>query len=143
MYKFRSMVVGADQLLDPHDPGWVGSGLLYKLAGDPRVTRVGALIRRFSIDELPQLVNVLLGDMSLVGPRPLAVEPGAFEGVAGKRHTVAPGITGLWQVEGSDPLTYEDMVRLDLAYIASWSLGLDLSLMARTIPALLLRRTLY
>ena len=102
---------------------------------DPRVTRVGRIIRKFSIDELPQLLNVVKGDMSLVGPRPLAVEPDSFGVLDGKRHSVPPGMTGYWQIAGGNGLTYQEMVKLDLAYIQDWSFWLDLRILARTIPA--------
>jgi exopolysaccharide biosynthesis polyprenyl glycosylphosphotransferase len=140
MLKFRSMVVGADRLvIDLRDQN-VTDGLLFKLADDPRVTRVGRHIRRLSIDELPQLLNVLRGEMSLVGPRPLPVEPDAFGALDGKRHSVPPGITGYWQIAGGNDLTYAEMVKLDLSYIQNWSLWLDVLLLFRTLPALLHRR---
>src|SRR5205807_4030032 len=140
MWKFRSMVPGADLLIDRYAYANVAGGLLFKLEADPRVTPVGAVIRRFSIDELPQLFNVLRGDMSLVGPRPLPVDPEAFDQLARRRHDVRPGITGLWQVSGGNALGYEEMIRLDLSYIQGWSLPGDLGLLVRTIPALLVRR---
>lgn len=140
MLKFRSMVVGAERLvIDLRDHN-VSNGLLFKVYDDPRITRIGRLIRRLSIDELPQLWNVIRGDMSLVGPRPLAVEPSDFGPVDNQRHAVRPGITGYWQVSGSNELTYEEMIKLDFAYIENWSLWLDLRLLVRTVPALLHRR---
>jgi exopolysaccharide biosynthesis polyprenyl glycosylphosphotransferase len=140
MLKFRSMVVGAERLIiDLRDQN-VNNGLLFKIYDDPRVTRVGRFIRRLSIDELPQLWNVIRGDMSLVGPRPLPVEPEDFGPIDDKRHRVRPGITGYWQVAGSHELTYEEMIKLDLAYIENWSLWLDVRLLVRTVPALLHRR---
>jgi exopolysaccharide biosynthesis polyprenyl glycosylphosphotransferase len=140
MMKFRSMVVGAERLvIDLRDHN-VSNGLLFKVYDDPRITKVGRIIRRLSIDELPQLWNVIRGDMSLVGPRPLAVEPEDFGPVDNQRHVVRPGITGYWQVSGSNELTYEEMIKLDFAYIENWSLWLDVRLLVRTIPALLHRR---
>jgi exopolysaccharide biosynthesis polyprenyl glycosylphosphotransferase len=140
MLKFRSMVVGAaDQIVDLSDSN-AADGLLFKLHDDPRVTRVGRVIRRFAIDELPQLLNVLKGDMSLVGPRPLAVEPDAFRAADNRRHSVLPGITGYWQISGGNGLTFKEMVKLDLAYVQNWSLWLDLRLLLRTLPALAYRR---
>ena len=139
--KFRSMRVGADQLVGPLAAHNVTDGLLFKMRNDPRVTRVGSIIRRLSIDELPQLWNVLKGDMSLVGPRPLAAEASDFSAMDGRRHCVLPGITGYWQVAGGNGLTYQEMVKLDLAYIQNWSLWLDLRLLAKTIPALVHRRS--
>ena len=140
MLKFRSMVVGAERLIIDLRDHNVSNGLLFKVYDDPRITRVGRLIRRLSIDELPQLWNVIRGDMSLVGPRPLAVEPQDFGPVDNQRHAVRPGITGYWQVSGSNELTYEEMIKLDFAYIENWSLWLDMRLLVRTIPALLHRR---
>ena len=139
--KFRSMQVGADQLVAPLAAHNVTDGLLFKVRNDPRVTRVGSIIRRLSVDELPQLWNVLKGDMSLVGPRPLAAEASDFSVMDGRRHCVLPGITGYWQVAGGNGLTYQEMVKLDLAYIQNWSLWLDLRLLAKTIPALVHRRS--
>jgi exopolysaccharide biosynthesis polyprenyl glycosylphosphotransferase len=141
IWKFRSMVVGADSAnreLARHN---VTTGLLFKIRGDPRVTRVGSILRRLSIDELPQLVNVLRGDMSLVGPRPLAVDPDAFDERATRRHLVRPGLTGPWQVAGANALSYDDMLELDLAYISRWSMSLDLLLLARTVSTVLVGRS--
>jgi exopolysaccharide biosynthesis polyprenyl glycosylphosphotransferase len=140
IWKFRSMVVGADLLQDAHAHLNVNDGLLFKLARDPRVTWIGSVLRRFSLDELPQLFNVLIGDMSLVGPRPLPVAPEEFDAVADQRHSVRPGITGPWQVNGGNALSYGDMVELDLAYISTWSFRSDLVLLLRTLPALIVRR---
>lgn len=140
MLKLRSMVVGADRKIFQLRQLNVTDGLLFKAADDPRVTRVGRVIRKLSIDELPQLWNVVRGDMSLVGPRPLAVEPEDFGLVDDKRHGVPPGITGYWQIAGGNGLSYEEMVKLDLAYIREWSLWLDAYLLMRTVPVLLHRR---
>jgi exopolysaccharide biosynthesis polyprenyl glycosylphosphotransferase len=139
MLKLRSMVVGADRLQAELGDHNVSDGLLFRMARDPRVTRVGRLLRRSSIDELPQLWNVIRGTMSLVGPRPLPVDPTKFDGLATERHDVLPGITGYWQISGGNGLSYEEMIKLDLAYIRSWSLWLDVRLLARTIPALVHR----
>lgn len=140
LLKFRSMVVGADDMADDLMHRKVTDGLLFKVLDDPRVTRVGRILRRLSLDELPQLWNVVRGQMSLVGPRPLAVAPEAFGAMDGKRHSVRPGITGYWQIAGGNGLTYAEMVKLDLAYIQNWSLWLDLRLLVRTVPALISRR---
>jgi len=134
MLKFRSMVVDAEAqlptLLDSSD----GNGVLFKLKADPRVTRVGAFLRRWSLDELPQLVNVLLGDMSLVGPRPpLASEVERYDEWMNRRLLVRPGITGLWQTQGRSDLSWEDSVRLDLYYVENWSLTGDVILLFRTV----------
>ncbi len=138
MYKFRSMVNGAEegkaQLLDMNE----GSGPMFKIHDDPRLTKLGRGIRRMSIDEMPQLVNVLLGDMSLVGPRPaLPEEVGCYTDWDRKRLSVAPGITGLWQVLGRSELSFREMVSLDLNYIWSWTPWLDMSILARTIAAVI------
>ena len=143
MWKFRSMVVGAHELRSEHVDANVNDGLLFKLRDDPRVTRVGRILRRLSIDELPQLLNVITGDMSLVGPRPLPVDPTEFDAVADGRHTVRPGITGPWQVSGANRLSYADMVELDLDYVSRWTLRRDLALLARTLPAVATRRGRY
>lgn len=143
IWKFRSMVSGAESGNGELAQQNVTTGLLFKIENDPRITKVGAIIRRFSVDELPQLVNVLRGDMSIVGPRPLAVDPHAFDERAARRHLVRPGLTGLWQVEGANALSYEDMVELDLAYVARWSMSLDLWLLARTLSAVLVRRSAF
>jgi lipopolysaccharide/colanic/teichoic acid biosynthesis glycosyltransferase len=137
MWKFRTMVVGAEQLRpllvgQSRDPVWLD------LEQDPRVTPVGRVLRRTSIDELPQLVNVLCGHMSLVGPRPLPLEEAArIPGWARSRAGVRPGITGPWQVQGRTRLGFAEMLRLDCEYVRSWSLWTDLWILARTIPALL------
>jgi len=143
IWKFRSMVPGADRMNDRYADANVASGLLFKLPEDPRVTPIGAIIRRLSIDGLPQLVNVLVGDMRLVGPRPLPVDPTEFDEVAARRHAVRPGITGPWQVAGGHVLGYDDMIKLDLAYVDSWSLRRDLWYLAMTIPTILVRRAAY
>ena len=140
IWKFRTMTVGAERaVVDLRDQN-AADGLLFKIEDDPRVTPVGRLLRRLSIDELPQLVNVLRGQMSLVGPRPLAVEPESFAPAERGRHAIPPGITGYWQVNGGNSLTYQEMIKLDLAYIHGWSLWLDVLLLAQTVPALVRRR---
>ena len=117
-------------------------GPLFKIRTDPRITRLGAWLRRWSIDELPQLWNVLRGEMSLVGPRPpLPEEVERYERAWHRyRLDVPPGMTGLWQVNGRSSLSWEDYLRFDLKYVESWSFGLDLSILLRTIPAVLSRR---
>jgi len=138
--KLRTMRPGAHDRRGEVAHAAESTGLLFKVPDDPRVTRVGRVLRRTSVDELPQLLNVLRGDMSLVGPRPLPVEPEAFGPRDGSRHAVRPGITGLWQVRGREAQDYDHMVALDLEYIRDWSLRGDLRILARTVPALV-RRT--
>jgi lipopolysaccharide/colanic/teichoic acid biosynthesis glycosyltransferase len=118
-------------------------GLLFKIRDDPRVFPVGRYLRAFSLDELPQLINVLVGEMSLVGPRPLPAEDGDFLGDVRRRLLVRPGITGLWQVSGRSDLSWDDAVRLDLYYVDNWSLVLDLHTMWRTIGVVLRRKGAY
>lgn len=136
MLKFRSMVVDAESrkadLIDLDE----GNGVLFKMKNDPRVTRVGAVIRRFSLDELPQLWNIVRGDMSLVGPRPpLPEEVAGYSDDATRRLRVRPGLTGLWQVSGRSDLSWEESLRLDLRYVDNWSMALDLAIMWRTARA--------
>ena len=143
MYKFRTMVADADgrKAEYAHLNKFVREGLdarMFKIPGDPRVTRIGRFLRRHSLDELPQLINVLRGDMSLVGPRPLVPEEDAHvEGWARRRLDVRPGMTGLWQVLGRNDIPFDEMVRLDYQYVREWSLGTDLLLLARTVPIVL------
>lgn len=136
MIKFRSMVVDAEaklaQVLSDHG-GHDGNDMMFKQREDPRITRVGRLLRRYSLDELPQLINVVVGDMSLVGPRPpLMAEVEAYEPDAIRRLHVRPGMTGLWQVSGRSDLSWEDTLRLDLRYVDNWSIMLDLQILWRT-----------
>ena len=144
LIKFRSMVPTAErQLIDLTDRNEAG-GVLFKIHQDPRVTRVGGILRRFSLDELPQLWNVLIGEMSLVGPRPpLPSEVELYAEDARRRLLVKPGLTGLWQVSGRSDLTWEESVRLDLYYVENWSLVLDLTIMARTLGAVVAGRGAY
>jgi lipopolysaccharide/colanic/teichoic acid biosynthesis glycosyltransferase len=120
------------------------SGALFKMRNDPRITPVGRFLRRFSLDELPQLINVLRGTMSLVGPRPLPERDyERLEDWHRKRYLVLPGITGLWQVSGRSELDFDDLVRLDFLYLESWSLALDLTILLKTVPAVFTRRGAY
>jgi exopolysaccharide biosynthesis polyprenyl glycosylphosphotransferase len=138
MYKFRSMTDTAEQELAEllHDND--GSGPLFKLKADPRVTRVGRILRKYSLDELPQFFNVLKGDMSITGPRPpLPSEVRNYEGKVFRRLYIKPGITGLWQVSGRSDLSWEDSVALDLRYVENWSVTLDLMIMWRTVKVML------
>ena len=137
MLKFRTMVDGSDQQQRALEHLNEAQGPVFKIKNDPRVTRVGAFLRRFSIDELPQLVNVLRGEMSLVGPRPLPVRDVERIDVQWhkRRFSIKPGITCLWQVNGRSNIAFNDWVRMDLDYIDKWSLGLDLLILVKTIPA--------
>ncbi|HVR70443.1 MAG TPA: sugar transferase [Vicinamibacteria bacterium] len=138
MYKFRTMRQGAEREQDRLARAQAGRTFL-KIERDPRVTAVGGFLRRYSLDELPQLVNVLRGDMSLVGPRP--VLPCDFDKFPKldqlRRFSMPPGVTGLWQVSGRSACTDEQRIALDLTYVDRWSLGLDLSILARTVPVVL------
>ena len=143
MLKFRSMVRDADdikaQLRDQNE----AKGGLFKIPDDPRITRVGRFLRRTSLDELPQLLNVLGGNMSLVGPRPLVEDEDALiEGWQRRRLAVKPGMTGMWQIFGSSRIPMSEMVKIDYLYGANWSLWLDVKILLRTVPYVLRRRGL-
>jgi lipopolysaccharide/colanic/teichoic acid biosynthesis glycosyltransferase len=143
-FKFRTMRNDADQLQADLESLNEASGALFKMRDDPRMTRVGRLLRRYSLDELPQLINVLAGQMSLVGPRPLPQRDfDRLEDWHKKRYLVLPGMTGLWQVSGRSDLDFDDLVRLDFLYLERWSVGLDLSILLKTIPAVFRRRGAY
>ncbi|MCW2830296.1 MAG: hypothetical protein JWP31_988, partial [Aeromicrobium sp.] len=138
MLKFRSMVNDAEQQLHELRARNEGSGPLFKLKQDPRITRIGRLLRKTSIDELPQLVNVLKGEMSLVGPRPaLPSETAEYSEWVWRRLHVKPGLTGLWQVSGRSALSWEESIRMDLQYVNNWNLKLDFAILARTVRAVL------
>jgi exopolysaccharide biosynthesis polyprenyl glycosylphosphotransferase len=144
MFKFRSMCVDAERRLEELRAQNEASGPLFKMRKDPRITRVGGVLRRWSLDELPQLLNVLRGDMSLVGPRPpLPKEVERYEDWQLGRLRAVPGLTGLWQVSGRSEVPFHDMVRLDLHYIRNWSLALDLEILLRTVPTVLTNRGAY
>jgi exopolysaccharide biosynthesis polyprenyl glycosylphosphotransferase len=137
MLKFRTMCVDAEAgLAELATKADAGNGVLFKMRADPRVTRVGRMLRRFSLDELPQLINVFRGEMSLVGPRPpLPCEVAGYEEDAVRRLRVRPGLTGLWQVSGRSDLTWDESLRLDLWYVDNWCLVLDLQILFRTARA--------
>lgn len=144
MFKFRSMVVGAEEQKDAVRHLNEVEGPIFKVRDDPRVTRVGHFIRRLSLDELPQLFNVLIGDMSLVGPRPpLAEEVADYLPWQMKRLSVIGGLTGLWQISGRSDLDFDELCELDIYYIDNWSLAMDVSILLRTIPAALSARGAY
>jgi exopolysaccharide biosynthesis polyprenyl glycosylphosphotransferase len=143
VWKFRTMYVDAEERLAALVDQNESDGLLFKIKNDPRVTPVGRFLRASSLDELPQLINVLLGEMSLVGPRPLPAEDGDFLGDVRRRLLVRPGMTGLWQVSGRSDLSWDDAVRLDLYYVDNWSLTFDLTILWRTIGVVLRTKGAY
>lgn len=144
MWKFRSMVTDADRLMAQLQARNEHDGLMFKMRRDPRVTRVGRVLRRTSLDELPQLFNVLRGDMSLVGPRPpLPEEVASYDATALRRLRVKPGMTGLWQVSGRSDLSWDETIQLDLYYVDNWSFSSDLDVMSRTLRAVVDGRGAY
>jgi lipopolysaccharide/colanic/teichoic acid biosynthesis glycosyltransferase len=141
MYKFRSMVDNAEQMRVEMEALNEMDGPVFKSSRDPRVTFIGKIIRRFSIDELPQLFNVLRGDMSLVGPRPpIPQEVARYERWQRRRLSMKPGMTCLWQISGRNEVSFDDWMKLDLVYIDNWSLLLDLKILLKTVPVVLLGR---
>jgi lipopolysaccharide/colanic/teichoic acid biosynthesis glycosyltransferase len=144
MYKFRSMVMNADDLLAELKDKNEVSGPIFKIRQDPRVTRIGRFLRRYSLDELPQIFNVLKGEMSLVGPRPLPIAQIEKEDLRQlQRLEVRPGITGLWQIRGRSDVSFEKLVRWDIWYINNWSFWLDISILLQTIPVVFRARGAY
>ncbi len=135
IFKFRTMVADAESMLDDLLPANEAQAPLFKIRADPRLTRTGRWRRKYCLDELPQLFNVVTGDMSLVGPRPFVVhEDASITGWARRRLDLAPGITGPWQVLGRNKISYDEMTKLDYLYASNWSLRIDLGLLLRTIP---------
>jgi exopolysaccharide biosynthesis polyprenyl glycosylphosphotransferase len=144
MFKFRTMRPDAESRQGALEPANEAPGALFKIREDPRVTRVGRLLRRFSFDEIPNLLNVLKGEMSLVGPRPLPLRDyELLEPWHRKRYLVLPGMTGLWQIAGRSDLSFDELVRLDFYYIENWSTWLDVTILVKTIPAVVGRRGAY
>lgn len=144
MLKFRTMVTDAEDLVQGLMGSDDGNGVLFKLRTDPRVTRVGAILRRYSLDELPQLLNVVRGEMSLVGPRPpLPQEVARYEEEMHRRFLVKPGLTGLWQISGRSDLSWEESIRMDLRYVENWSLTFDLMILVKTLRAVVHGRGAY
>ena len=139
IFKFRTMVPNAEKMMAQLEGHNEVSGPVFKIKKDPRITPIGKVLRRTSIDELPQLFNVLKGDMSLVGPRPLPVRDyeGFSEDWQRRRFSVRPGITCLWQVSGRSSLPFEQWMKLDLQYMDEWSLWLDMKILAQTVSAVL------
>jgi exopolysaccharide biosynthesis polyprenyl glycosylphosphotransferase len=144
MLKFRTMVADAAALQPALEDANEAEGALFKIRDDPRVTRVGRVLRRLSIDEIPQIVNVFKGEMSLVGPRPLPLRDYALlEDWHRARYAVLPGMTGLWQISGRSGLSFDDLVRLDFTYLENWSIWLDVTIIVRTVPAVLRGKGAY
>ena len=144
MFKFRTMVEGAASKQAALEASNEADGPLFKIKDDPRVTKVGAILRSLSLDEVPQVLNVLRGEMSLVGPRPLPLRDYVqLEEWHRRRYLVLPGMTGLWQVSGRISLSFDELVRLDFYYIENWSIWLDITILLKTIPAVLARRGAY
>jgi exopolysaccharide biosynthesis polyprenyl glycosylphosphotransferase len=144
MYKFRSMVVNAEELKAKLEQQNEANGPVFKIKEDPRITKIGKFIRKYSIDELPQLFNVLKGEMSLIGPRPpLPNEVEKYDDYHWRRLDVTPGISGLWQVSGRSDLNFEEWVNLDIYYIENWSIGMDIKILLRTIPVVLYGKGAY
>jgi lipopolysaccharide/colanic/teichoic acid biosynthesis glycosyltransferase len=144
VYKFRTMVVDAEQKKAELAQQNEADGPIFKMRNDPRLTRVGRFLRRTSLDEIPQLLNIALGQMSWVGPRPATPDEVAkYEPWHLRRLAAKPGLTGLWQVSGRSDTTFEEMVRLDIYYVEHWSLLMDLRIVAQTIPTVLSGRGAY
>jgi lipopolysaccharide/colanic/teichoic acid biosynthesis glycosyltransferase len=144
IWKFRSMREDAEQEKQQLGELNESDGPLFKMSNDPRVTRIGRFLRRFSVDELPQLINVLVGSMSLVGPRPpLPNEVDVYDEHVHRRLLVKPGMTGLWQVSGRSDLSWDEAVRLDLYYVENWSVALDAQILWKTLFAVLGTRGAY
>jgi lipopolysaccharide/colanic/teichoic acid biosynthesis glycosyltransferase len=143
VWKFRTMDMDAEERRATLEELNESDGMLFKIKGDPRIFPFGAKLRATSLDELPQLINVLRGEMSLVGPRPLPADDGDYLGDVRRRLLVRPGITGLWQVSGRSELSWDEAVRLDLYYVDNWSLTYDLGILWRTIFVVLRRKGAY
>jgi len=142
--KFRTMYTDADRRQAELEKANEAEGALFKIRDDPRTTRVGRFLRKTSIDELPQLINVVLGQMSLVGPRPLPMRDNELmEDWHKRRHVVLPGMTGLWQVSGRSDITFDQMIQLDFRYIEGWSLASDMAILARTAGVVVFGRGAY
>ena len=139
MFKFRTMVEGAEKMMAQVEQLNEAEGPIFKITKDPRVTRVGQFLRKTSLDELPQIFNIIRGEMSLVGPRPMSIRDVSLfdQGIQRKRFSVKPGLTCIWQVSGRSQLPFAKWLELDLYYIDHWSLGLDLKILFKTIPAVL------
>ena len=144
MYKFRSMVKDAEKTIDQVRHKNEVDGPIFKIKKDPRITKTGAFLRKYSLDELPQIINVVRGDMSLVGPRPLPIDQIEKEDLRQlKRLEVRPGITGLWQVRGRSDISFSRLVKWDIWYINNWSFWLDLNILLQTIPVVLRGKGAY
>ncbi|HAM37882.1 MAG TPA: hypothetical protein DCP53_00555 [Elusimicrobia bacterium] len=142
--KFRTMVQNADKILEDIIVLNERGGPVFKMKNDPRMTKIGKFLRMFSIDEVPQFINVLRGEMSIVGPRPQVLwEAAHYDEIAMRRLKVLPGITGIWQIRGRSDLSYEEMIRLDIYYLENWSIALDLRIILGTLPAILSKKGAY
>ncbi|MBU0952216.1 MAG: sugar transferase [Elusimicrobia bacterium] len=143
-FKFRTMMINADEMLEKIKHLTERKGPVFKMKNDPRITKIGKFLRRYSIDEIPQIINILRGEMSWIGPRPQVLwEAKAYDNWAKRRLSVLPGATGLWQVSGRASLSYEEMIELDIFYLENWSLGLDLKILLKTLPAIFSRKGAY
>ena len=143
IYKFRTMFLDAEERLEELKKFNQTDGLLFKIKDDPRITKIGRFLRKTSLDELPQIINVMKGELSFVGPRPIPVKIEEFEDWQKKRFNVKQGITGLWQVSGRSNLSFEEMIRLDLYYIQNWSIIMDIKILLKTISIVFLRKGAY
>jgi lipopolysaccharide/colanic/teichoic acid biosynthesis glycosyltransferase len=144
MLKFRTMVAGAAEQQPALETANEASGALFKIRSDPRITPLGRFLRRFSLDEVPNVINVLRGEMSLVGPRPLPIrDHERLEAWHRRRYNVLPGMTGLWQIAGRSDLSFDDLVRLDFYYLENWSIWLDITLLFKTPLAVFARKGAY
>jgi exopolysaccharide biosynthesis polyprenyl glycosylphosphotransferase len=144
LFRDHRIVLNAAELQSELEAANEAEGALFKIRDDPRVTRVGRFLRRFSLDEIPQILNVIKGDMSLVGPRPLPLRDyRLLEDWHRRRYAVLPGMTGLWQISGRSGLSFDDLVRLDFTYLENWSIWLDISILVKTIPAVITQRGAY
>ena len=143
IYKFRTMFLDAEERLEELKKFNQTDGLLFKMKDDPRITKIGRFLRKTSLDEIPQIINIMRGELSFVGPRPIPAKINEFEDWQKKRFNVKQGMTGLWQVSGRSNLSFEEMIRLDLYYIQNWSIMMDIKILIKTISSVFLRKGAY